>query len=666
MKKSRFIIIPIIALLVCIVPVYFITKSGINTLNSHFLRGTDEPVSRNDIEYEDVGFLWQKGNPAVSFNGLLIRKPENSNDTLFYAEHVVISTDLIHKSKSGTGIKIILLSPQIHMYPGTVSGSQDMPEMPGQASITSTPTILVANLSIHYHTEPQTKVIEGIHLKAEPGHNNIHIQAKHRDSPNYVFHGGTHFSARGGRYCFDSSYINLNDVRLMNLNMQIHPHRRSATDISWEAWLDSTRLDPLSTDSLQLQGYLAYHSSGKHTENTHHEQTSIDLCTRLTTTQGSIDTLTVQMDKQQNKTLTDNSSASLFTLYVINYPSYMHLKTEHKHTPDTLFHIFQHRAAMKLADFNIFNVPGLQGNMEAGYRYASYGKTKRYISGDSKANIQWDHNQKTHYLTHHAGNTGSEWMLTNSKHDASANIQITGWFNHLFHDAHAIFDMDIYTRNFHIPGKKTSPQISLPDSGTEEFVPPGVLKNKNISLSWQSDSLYQDSVLLATGNTLQMNVSDNAFDITIHSGICGNIRGPIDMTMQQTSPGNYSGSLSSPGLEIADKSRIPLISKNLTLPPSKGTINAFTLPYSVGGKDAFLIEKTTIRTSDFLLHINGNGNTEDQHVTLGLTAPAGHFKGPAKRILKQKTLPSDSSVLNTVIFHVDRTNGKIHIKTQAN
>ncbi|MGC9331601.1 MAG: hypothetical protein ACP5DZ_06975 [Bacteroidales bacterium] len=660
MKKSKFIIILIIALVICIVPVYFITKSSINILNRHLLPGADKTVSRNNIEYEKVGFLWQKGNPAISFNGLLIRKSENNNDTLFYAEHVVISTGLKHKNKHDTGIKIMLLSPQIHLYPGTISESQEMPEL---GSITSTPGILVANLSIHYHTDPQTKVIEGIHLKTEPGHNNIHIQAKHRTSPTYVFHVGTHFSGRGGHYYLDSSYINLNDVRLMNLNMQIYPHRHSANDISWVAWLDSTRLEPFSTDSLQLQGYLTYHSSGKHTENTHHEQTSIDLCTRLTTDKGSIDTLIIQMDKKHNTTLKNISSAWLFTLNVKNYPYYMHMETEHKNTTDTMFHIFRHRANMNLADFNIFNVPGLQGNLVAEYEYASYGNTKPYISGDSKANIQWKHNQKSHYLIHHAGNTGSEWILTNSKQDASANIQISGWFNHMFHDANAKFDVDIYTRGFYIPGKKTSPRISLPDNGIE-YIRTNVLENKNMSLSWQSDSLYHDSVLVAKDNTLQINVSDNAFDMTIHSGVCGNIRGPIDVSMQQTSPGNYSGSLSSPGLQIEDKSRVPLISKNLILPPEKGTINAFTLPYSFG-EDTFLIEQTTIRTSDFLLHVSGKGNSEGQHATLGLTAPAGHFKGPAKRILKQKTLPSDSSVLNTVIFHVDRTDGKLHIKTLA-
>ncbi|MEA3446837.1 MAG: hypothetical protein U9Q98_00085 [Bacteroidota bacterium] len=663
MKKNRFIIILIIVLLICIIPVYFITKSGINTLNRHLLQGTDKTVSRNDIEYEKVGFLWQKGKPAISFNGLLIRKSETSNDTLFYAEHVVISTDLKHKSQHGTGIKIILLSPQIHLFPEDMSAKQDVPEMTERGNITSTPSILVANLSIHYHTDPQTKVIEGIHLKVEPGHNNIHIQAKHRPSPEYSFHGGTHFSARGGYYSLDSSYINLNDVRLMNLNMQIHPHRRSTNDIAWEAWLDSTRLEPLSTDSLQLQGYLAYHTTGKHTENTHHEQTSIDLFSRLTTAKGSIDTLMVQMDKQHNKTLKNKSSASLFTLSATNYPSYMHLTTEHKHTPDTLFHIFRHRADMNLADFNIFNVLGLRGNMMAGYRYASYGNTKRYISGNSEANIQWKHNQKTQYLTHHAGNTGSEWILTNSNRDLSVSVHLNHWFNHLFHDKLADIDVDIRSNSLHIPESKTPSPVYMPHADTK-YTPADVFKNKNMSLSWLTDSLYHESKLLATDVNLLLNANNENMDVTMHSRICGNIHGPLTIHMQPTLPQGFSGNLSSTGLIIKDKSKIPLISRNLTLPPSTGSIEAFTLPFTYID-NLFCIKNTTIRTSDFLLHVNGKGNTKNQHATLGITAPSGHFKGPAKRILKQKTLPSDSSVLNTVIFHVDRTNGKLHIKTLA-
>lgn len=666
MKNTKFIIIPIIALLVCIVPVYFITKSGINTMNRHLLPGTDKTVSRNNIEYEKIGFLWQKGNPAVSFSGLLIKRSENSNDTLFYAEHVVISTGLKHKSKHDTGTKIIILSPQIHIYPDQISetGTEDIPDLSTSGKINSMPSLFIANLSIYRHTEEETQTISGIHLKTETGHSpqtNIHIQAKHNSTGSRVYHAGTHFSYNQGHYSFDSSYIKLNDVKLMNLNLQIQSHLRSDNDVEWKAWLDSTRLEQLSADSLQFNGYLAYRSSGKSSAKGFYEKTGARLHTGIETEYGKADNLTINYSRHKDFRYGDSIADGHFSLNFNSGDSYAQIQSDYSKNGNKQSFSLTHLADIATADINLFKKPVFQGYIKAGYTYHGSNKSVNRTKGFSKADISWPEKYGYSQVTHNADHRGSKWNVKKGD-NLTVAVQMNQLFDYLFFNKTLELNTTIQQQALNIPAGK-SRQTDMPDLGKADKKR-DFLKNINLSVTWIADSIYAGNKLLSANNTAILQTHNKRLSFTSNHDISGNINGPLSTNFHGNKETGYAGKLSSTGLTIKDKSDLPLISRNLKLPPAEGNIKPFKLPVTyAGGK--LHIETTNIRTDDFILHVSGNGTINKQNFILGLTAPPEQFKGPAAMVLKNKSDTSASKTLNTVLLHINRQDGKFHIKTKV-
>ncbi|MFW5805155.1 MAG: hypothetical protein ACOCVX_01375 [Bacteroidales bacterium] len=663
MKKTRIMLILLICLIGFIVPAYFITRSGIKTFYKQFFPMSDELVSRKDIEYENMGFLWQNGNPALSFKGFLVKKSPDSRDTLFYAEHFVISANLKPKNKHGTGVKLILLSPQIHIYPDSISGKQEVSEMPAHGEIKTSPTLYVTNLSIHDHTSEKSRVIHGIHLKVEPVSNSIHIQAKHQSFPGYLFHGGTYFSAQDGHYYFDSSFVDLNDVRLTNLNLHIQTHRRSASDITWETWLDSTRLEPFSTSSLQIKGFIKYHSSGSYSDYGNSENTHGQLICSLGSDSGKIDTMRILVNRKKSSSYNTNNLASKLKLDITSHDSFMHIHTVHNRKEESVTQRIRHVADMNAEDINVLKAFTLQGNIDADYKYYTTGTTGGQTMGYSEADIQMQHFHNTNHISHSAGEWGSKWIYTSSKNDLSVAVNLDDIFDHIFLNGKtAAINTDIQIRSLNIPGSKRTRQIQMSDN---EIKIPRVdfLKKLDMSFSILADTLYYDSKLLATNNIIKINSLCKETDFTGHFHVCKNINGPLTLDIQGQSMQGFIGNISTTGLTIKDKNRLPLISRNIKLEPAPGIVKGFEIPFSYDGKN-FSIERTSIKTSDFLLHLSGTGNKENQQFTLGLTAPTQHFTGPAKRILKQKS-DSTSKDLNTVFMHINRDMGSVNIKTMA-
>jgi hypothetical protein len=224
-------------------------------------------------------------------------------------------------------------------------------------------------------------------------------------------------------------------------------------------------------------------------------------------------------------------------------------------------------------------------------------------------------------------------------------------------------DGDIHLTSIELPDEKQKKRPNRNFSAeNKEFKVPNQLKEADIKLDLIIDSLIQDNEIIALENTLSGQYQNENVHITSSMKLSNQFQGYLKTNIE-LSNGKLNGSLFSDGLQINNTKSLPLISSNIEFTKDTANIYAFKIPFQ-SKENELIVQKSILRSDEFLLMLSGTMTTDNQQLKLGLSAPSGQFKGAAALLINAKA-SKQTSGLQTLILKVNRKNGKFKINTEV-
>lgn len=659
MKTRRLIFY--LSLLAFGILVFGLAYVGIKSVNQNISEIVGDDGGTGNISRAGIRIIHKHGQIGISIKDVLITREENHEDTLFFAEYLLVSSSPNFFNSEPSRYKLIALSPQMHVYPQQeeITDSIEIPEeLP---EFKNAPSMYISDLSIHIHRQGRTVTAKHLHIRGKPTNTNYELELKYEQDSNLSLHAGTKLSRSGKLRHLDSSFLNLNDTRLANFSVILTEREGKGTDISWHAWLDSTFLDDFSVQNVQYSGQMAFHSVGNHTSGEKSSTTDLSLSGNLKSSHGKIDSIMIRYQGRSHFSPEDSVCVSDLLCLIRSGTSHARLHSDYRQEREGKKYSFTHTAKVQPEDLNIFSRVQLPETWESSYHAGFSENGSEKITGRSRVAAQISNKGKAISIKQQADDKGSRWMLSTNDFQGSADI--SGLFASLVKNKTTTADIKIRQQKMHIPKHKhTGAGFTFPES---EKKPAIARPDLNGYLQWRVDSLFYDSMLISTKNDLHLHHTDKQVKLSFGLYSERNINGPILFSLTKAGKKKYSGDLSSPGLQVKNQQKLPLLRNNLKLNKSSIRIQKFSLPFHAHG-DSLSLQTSSIRTEGYMLHLKGFGTTEHQSMNLGITAPAGKFTGMAGRLLQSKSVCTHSATdLQTVLLLIDRKNGKVKIKTQV-
>ncbi|MFO7879843.1 MAG: hypothetical protein R6V52_07385 [Bacteroidales bacterium] len=659
MKTRRLIFY--LSLLAFGILVFGLAYVGIKSVNQNVSEIVGDDGGTGNITRGGIRIIHRHGQIGISIKDLLITREENHEDTLFFAEYLLVSSSPNFFKSEQSRYKVIALSPQMHVYPqqeeitDSIEISEELPEFQ------NAPSMYISDLSIHIHRQGRTVTARHLHIRGKPTNNNYELELKYEQDSNLSLHAGTKLSRSGKIRHLDSSFLNLNDTRLANFSVILTEREGRGTDISWHAWLDSTFLDNFSVQNVQYSGQMAFHSVGNYTSGEKSSTTDLSLSGNVKSPHGKIDSIMIRYEGSSHFSPEDSASVSDFLCLFRSGTSHARLHSDYRQGKAGKKYNLTHTAKVKPEDLNLFSRLQLPEAWESSYHAGFSENGSGNISGRSRVAAQISNKGKAISIRQQADDKGSRWMV--SADDFQGSADVTGLFASLVKNETPTADIEIRQQKLQI-SERTHKGAGI--TFTESEKRPSVARpDLNGYLQWRVDSLFYDSMLISTKNDLHLHLRDKQIKLTCGFSLEHNISGPLQFSLTKSGNKKYSGYLSSPGLQVKNQQELPLLRNNLKLNKGSTRIQKFSLPYHTHG-DSLFLRTSSIRTEGYMLHLKGFGTTEHQSMNLGITAPAGKFTGMAGRLLQSKSVCTDSATdLQTVLLRINRKNGKVNIKTKV-
>jgi hypothetical protein len=661
MKIRR--IIFYLSLLAFAMLVFFLARAGITSVNQHLSAFVGEDDS--DLKFSNSGFGITRsgGHFGVSVKDMLVKNRQNPSDTVFYAKHVIISTGkLLSDDKAG---KILLLSPELHVY-GDPQNAKDISgdsldlkdELP---DLTNFPSAYISYLSLVIHRNDTCIRIDSIHIKGQALADAYHLQIKYQSDSNVVMHCGADLQSGKKEIGVENGFIDYNSTRMLNFKINITTHHRDRNDIQYHVWADTTDLQAFSTEQVTYGGFYCLDSKGKSGSGKHLSSAMFHLAGSARSHKGAIDSMQIQVQQNKHVSEQDSMQSGNILLSVSSGLSFLNLDAkinDRKNGTDPL--VLNYVANMDLEDINIWPLFETSGKLRANYHLKS-GNDKSIIRGKARTSARMSFSGYNLRIDHFADKKGSITDVENAdKWESKTNI--SNLFDMMVFDERASLNCRLHHHTVRIPDPESGTGSMSAPAFTSDQNTVGIFGASDIKFHWLIDSLYYKGKLISYENDLELSHTYKGLNFSSNHRFNGNINGPLKFKLTQEDSSHYTGNITSAGFIIKDKSRLPLINKNLKLETSAGKTAPFTLPFFIN-RDSLVFRPASIEFDSFYLLLSGTLHKDKQRLNIGITAPGIKFKGPARVILKNKGDNENIPPVQTVILHVHRNGSKTKVKT---
>jgi len=578
-----------------------------------------------------------------------------TGDSIFYIKQIFIfADDKISSLKKPSQISFFIDSPIIHIREtDTPQAEPEIPEGTEGFSFQDMPSMYVRNLSIVNHSnDTLPKRIQGIYIKAVQHDKAWQMHVRYKENK-YDFLVSAQLRGNSSNFKIDSASLAIQGIRICNFEYA-HTHYKRADD-NFELHifnqLKAQEINPFRnfTDS----SYLNY-------EYQISSQNGLKSISGYCNAQMHIpDSLNLDFshNTQQNQTLKQSKANLDLTTYAgaIQWNYALHQKGKNfvfkqRFMSDLKTELKIGNSALSVKSNGDFFSQSDQNNKILSSGSFDNQIATVYDDKDYKLNIIGNGNHTVINLLSNALNLDTEIIFR--------NIYETIWFNNGIR-----MDGVVHFTRLELPEGKQSPKSNrMLKRETSEFSMSENLKKANIRLSVNIDTLIIDESIVSFNNTIQSQYQNEILNLSSSINLTGQYSGSLKSKMD-FSDGLLNGSLFSDGLQINNAKSLPLISSNIDFANDTAIIYAFNIPFQ-SKEDKIIVQKSILRSDEFLLLLSGTMTAEHQNLELGLSAPAEKFKGAAAFIINTKSTGKETG-LQTLILKVDRNQGKLKIKTEV-
>jgi hypothetical protein len=625
-----------------------------NKLETKLTSVIDIQESNHDIRWEKIRSFKANdthGIRIVSLSAINIK----TGDSLFHAKEIVFFTeDKLSEIKNPAQISIFIDSPTIHLHQTKTSQSDaEMPEESASLSFQDMPSLYIHNLSIvNYNTDTIPQRIQGINMQAVQEQKAWQIDIRYKANNQNIL---TSAQLRGNMSNFkiDSAFISTQNIKICNFEYE-HTHFKRANDnyklhiynqliatenerfnqMNDSSYLDFDYLISSQNGANKIAGYCnAYINISDSLNVNFSHTTNINQSSKAS--QASLDFTSLDGLINWDYSIKENESEFNFSQHFLS-----ELETELQIAQNTL----------ELSSNGDFQSKSTKhGQMQSQGRFHTNFQTV-YDDIDYLLNINGAENRSILSLQSIALNLNAEINLL----DIQKSLRFKQGIK---------MDGNIHLTRIELPNEKQKKRSNRNfNIENQEFKIPDYLKEADIKLALKIDSLIQENKTIALENTLSGQYQNEIFHLVSSIDLTNQYAGSLKSKME-FSNGKLNGSLFSDGLQINNTKSLPLISSNIEFTKDTATLHAFEIPFQ-SKENELIVQKSILRSDEFLLMLSGTMSTDHQNFELGLSAPSRQFKGAAALLINAKA-SKQTSALQTLILKVNRKNGKFKINTEV-
>lgn len=652
MKKGRIILWSMLLLLIfgSVFAVIYVK----NKLETKLTSVLDIQESNHDIRWKKIRSFKANDKRGIRIVSLSATNTKNG-DSVFYAKEIVFFTeDKLSEIKNPAQISIFIDSPSIHLREMETSQSDaEMPEESASLSFQDMPSLYIHNMSIvNYNTDTIPQRIQGIHMQAVQKQKAWQIDIRYKAN-NQNFLTSAQLRGNMSNFKIDSAFISTQNIKICNFEYE-HTHFKRAEDnyrlhifnqlqasdkkqfnqMSDSSYLDFDYLISSQNREKKIAGYCnAYINIPDSLQLNFSHTTNQNPISKAS--QASLDFTSLDGFINWDYSIRENENEFHFSQHFLS-----EFKTELQIAQNTL-------KLISVGDFQ--SKSSQQGQMQS--------------RGSFNNTFQTVYDGVDYLLKINGTGNRSSLSLQSNALNLNADIKLFDIQKSLRFKQGIRMDGDIHLTSIELPTEKQKKRPNRNFSAeNKEFKVPSQFKEADIKLDLKIDSLIQDNEIIALENMLSGQYQNEIFHLVGSIDLINQYVGSLKSKME-FSKGKLNGSLFSDGLQINNTKSLPLISSNIEFTKDTATLYAFEIPFQ-SKENELIVQKSILRSDEFLLMLSGTMTTDHQNFEIGLSASPRQFKGAAALLINAKTT-KPSTGLQTLILKVNRDKGKFKIKTEV-
>ncbi len=625
-----------------------------NKLEAKLTTVLDIQESDHDLSWKRIRSFKENGKRGIRISEISATNTQ-SGDSVFYAQEIIVFTkDKISGLKNPAQISIFIDSPTIHLYETESSqNNADLPEGTGNLSFHDMPSLYIRNLSIvNHNTDTIPQRIQGIHMQGVQQNKAWQIDVRYKAN-NQDFLCSAQLRGNTSNFKIDSAFISIQNIKICNFEYE-HTHFKRAED-NYKLHIFN-RLNAIENDQFKQMTDSSYIDYDYFISSQNGVKEITGYCNAHVNIPDSVQ-MNFSHTTQQNQ-ISKQSQANLDFISSdgsINWDYSLHQNEDDFNFSQQFFSDLQTeiQVAKNLlslkskGDFQSKSIEHGQMQSRGGFNNNFY---TVYDDVDCLLGINGTGNQTILSFRSSALNLDTEIRLL----DIQKSLRFNSGLN---------MDGDIHLTSIELPEGKQKPKtnrILKPEN--QEFSIPTFLKEANIRLILKIDTLIQDKNIISLKNDFTGQYQNEIFQLTGSIDLTNQYVGSLKTNME-FSDGKLNGKLLSDGLQVNNTSSLPLISSSIDFTKDTAILHAFEIPFQ-SKENELIVQKSILRSDEFLLMLSGAMAAEHQNFELSLSAPSGQFKGAAALLIKAKTTEKTHG-LQTLILKVNRDQGKLKIKTEV-
>lgn len=653
MKIRRFVFWTILlALLIGLGASVIHVKRNIQTRITEFIDSDNDKI---DIHWDKIRFIHENNKRGIRIENLLSFE-KASGDSIFTAKQVIFFIDGKLKQVNNSNFSVFVDSPTFHLNKEMnemSSGNNTIPSLE-TFDFKDLPSIYINNMSIVSQNEGKTMRYSGIHFMGEARNKAYHLSLRVKDSiKDRDFLALSRLSGNTKNIIIDSTSFFYQNIRICQIELETYQHARAKNEYNFRIfnYLDSLDIKEIFTP--QSKGFIAF--DYRFVSNENHE-----------TFEGYFDGAIVSDEEGYDYTIshTKHQYADQDSIYF-----YLDIK-------DTCGHISRSQKLIRTTD-NFQYIAWLNNDYQREMQVRDMHfninlKGKSNTKSLNQSNIQQSGNQlntislnspEFDIMIQHLQNNTEHTIHFESKQDNwTGQIEHSDFRIHRLTDQVQTINAKFHVQSINIPGENDSKTMNsnLPQSKKNNSLA-DVFNRFKVDVSLLVDSLLVDNKLITTTNEINAHIANKNITLNSSINLVNQYQGKIN-TQFISDEGGSHGHIFSDGIAVYNQKAMPLISQNIKLKKDTAQFEAFDIKFITQG-DSITILPTSIRNDEFLLHLNGNIQEEEQDISIGISAASNRFKGAAALIIATKDKDKNAEI-QTVYLNVKRKDGKTQINTE--
>lgn len=642
----------LLALLISLGGTIIHVKQNIQTRISEII---DEEGNFSEIEWDKIRFVHENNKRGIRIENLLSFE-KTSGDSIFSAKQVIFFIDGKLKQVNNSNVSVFVDSPTFHLNKEMnemSSGNDSIPSLE-TFDFNDLPSIYIKNMSIVYQNEGKTLRYSGIHFMGEARNKAYHLSLRVKDSiKDRDFLALSRLSGSTKNIIIDSTSIFYQNIRICQIEMETYHHARAENEYKLRVfnYLDSTDIKEIFTPD--SKGYIAFDYRLESNENREIFKGYFDGA--IVSNKEGFD-YTIFHTKHQSA----DQDSMYFQLNISDSCGQISNSQKLIQNPDIFQYIvnidndYQRKLQIDTMSFEI--------NLEGKSSIKSHNQSNIQQIGNQTNAVNINSPEFDLAIQHLQNNTEHTIHLESKQDNWTGQIEHSDFRIHRLTNQVQAIKAKFHVQSINIPGDNDSKTMNsnLPQSKKNNSFADAFNRMK-LDVSLLVDSLLFDNKLITTANEINTHIANENMTLNSSINLVNQYQGRINTQFISDENGSH-GHIFSDGIAVYNQKAMPLISQNIKLKKDTAQFDAFDVKFIAQG-DSITILPTSIRNDEFLLHLNGNIQEEEQDISIGISAASNRFKGAAALIIATKD-KDKSAEIQTVYLNVKRKDGKTQINTE--